>query len=64
MDEEFPEAPMDFFRAGKWDKNKEIIIGVTSEEVAYLSVILKDFKVGKQLFGVRKICKIYYFYVL
>jgi len=53
-DEEFPELPMDFFRFGNWDTNKEIISGVTSEEVAYLSVILKDFTVKKSLFEVKK----------
>ena len=49
---EFFEQPLDFFRSDKWQTNKEVIIGVTSEEVAQINILFADFTLRRTLFEV------------
>ena len=46
IDDEFTEQPLTYFRSGKWQHEKEVIIGTTTQEVAKLhnSITNMNFK--------------------
>ncbi|XP_076812123.1 crystal protein-like [Clavelina lepadiformis] len=39
---EINEQPLDFFQSGKWQNNKEVIIGVMKDEEAFVNALLKN----------------------
>ena len=59
LDDEFPESLLEFFRAGKWQTDKEVIIGVTTEEVANVNVFLQNVTLRRNLFEVCKFLNIF-----
>ena len=57
---EWTDQPIELFKAGKWQKEKPLIIGTNFEEMSYVSAVLKEALPGgfsKRLF---EVCTIKY----
>ena len=53
--DEFTNQPLNLFKNGKWNKEKELIVGSNSEEMSYVSAVLANIRLIEDLYTVSLI---------
>ena len=52
---EFTDQPFELFKQGMWNTDKSLVIGVNEQEMSYVSAVLRNIPIPKNLFEVSKI---------